>query len=34
MNTVEFANSLDPDEVDHSEPPHLDLQYLHAVFQF
>ena len=24
----EFANSLDPDEVAHNEPPHLDLYYL------
>ena len=22
---VEFANSVDPDEVAHNEPPHLDL---------
>ena len=25
---VEFANSVDPDEVAHNEPPHLDLQCL------
>ena len=24
-NTAEFANSVDPDEVAHNEPPHLDL---------
>ena len=28
-NTViEFENSIDPDEVDHHEPPHLDLHCL------
>ena len=27
-NTVEFANSVDPDEVAHHEPPHLDLHCL------
>ena len=26
--TVEFANSVDPDEVAHNEPPHLTLHYL------
>ena len=26
--TAEFANSIDLDEVDHSEPPHLDLYCL------
>ena len=25
MKIVEFANSVDPDEVAHHEPPHLDL---------
>ena len=25
MKIVEFANSVDPDEVAHNEPPHLDL---------
>ena len=25
---VEFANSVDPFEVAHNEPPHLDLRYL------
>ena len=25
MQLVEFTNSLDPDEVAHNEPPHLDL---------
>ena len=25
---AEFANSVDLDEVAHSEPPHLDLHYL------
>ena len=25
---VEFANSIDPDEVTHNEPPHLDLNCL------
>ena len=24
----EFANTVDPDETAHNEPPHLDLQYL------
>ena len=28
MKIVEFANSLDLDEVAHNEPPHLDLRYL------
>ena len=28
MRTVEFANSIDPDEVAHYEPPHLDLHCL------
>ena len=27
-SVVEFANSLDSDEVAHNEPPHLDLRYL------
>ena len=25
MKVIEFANSIDPDEVAHHEPPHLDL---------
>ena len=25
MNIFKFANSVDPDEVAHNEPPHLDL---------
>ena len=28
MIIAEFANSVDPDEVAHYEPPHLDLYYL------
>ena len=28
MKIVEFANSVDPDEVAHNEPPHLDLHCL------
>ena len=28
MKTVEFANSIDLDEVAHDEPPHLDLHCL------
>ena len=28
LTKVEFANSVDPDEVAHNEPPHLDLHYL------
>ena len=28
VNTVEFANSVDSDEVAHNEPPHLDLHCL------
>ena len=28
MKIVEFANSIDPDEVAHYEPPHLDLHCL------
>ena len=28
MKIVEFANSVDPDEVAHNEPPHLDLHSL------
>ena len=30
METVKFANSLDPNEVAHDEPPHLDLHCLPA----
>ena len=29
LKIVEFANSVDPDEVAHYEPPHL---YLHCLF--
>ena len=28
MKTAEFANSIDPDEVAHDEPPHLNLRCL------
>ena len=28
MEVVEFANSIDPDEVAHNEPPHLGLNCL------
>ena len=28
MKIAEFSNSIDPDEVAHKEPPHLDLQCL------
>ena len=28
MTMTEFANSVDPDEAVHDEPPHLDLQCL------
>ena len=28
MKVVEFANSVDPDEMAHYEPPHLDLHCL------
>ena len=28
--TAEFANSIDPDEVAHNEPPHLDLHCLNC----
>ena len=28
MKILEFANSVDPDEVAHSEPPHMDLHCL------
>ena len=28
MKIAEFANSVDPDEVAHYEPPHLDLHCL------
>ena len=28
MKILEFANSIDPDEVAHDEPPHLDLHCL------
>ena len=32
VKIVEFANSVDPDEVAHNEPPHLDLHYLPSSF--
>ena len=32
MKTVEFANSIDSDEVAHYEPSHLDLHYLPSSF--
>ena len=28
IHRLEGANSVDPDEVAHNEPPHLDLHYL------
>ena len=28
IETAEFANSIEPDEVAHNEPPHLDLHCL------
>ena len=28
IKIIEFANSVDPDEVAHNEPPHLDLHCL------
>ena len=31
---AEFANSIDPDEVAHNEPPHLDLTVCLLVFEF
>ena len=31
MKTVEFMNSVDPDEVAHYEPPHLNPQCLPSV---
>ena len=34
MKIVEKANSLDPDEVAHYEPPHLDQQCLPSSFSF
>ena len=30
MQTTKFANSVDPDEAAHPEPPHLDLHCLLA----
>ena len=29
LKILEFANSIDPNEVAHNEPPHLDLHCLH-----
>ena len=34
MKIAEYANSVDPDEVAHNEPPLLDLQCLPLVFEF
>ena len=31
---VTFANSADPDEVAHNEPPHLELHCFPLVFEF
>ena len=31
-NTVEFANSVDPNEVAHNEPPHQDIHCLPSHF--
>ena len=30
MKIVEFANSIDPDEVAQNEPPHLEFHCLHS----
>ena len=30
----QIADSVDPDEVVHHEPPHLDLRYLQTSFSF
>ena len=32
IHVVDFANSVDSDEVAHNEPPHLDLHYLPCGF--
>ena len=34
MKIAEFANSVDPDEVAHNEPPHLDLHSLSLILKF
>ena len=34
LKIVEFANRVDPDEVAHDEPPHLDLHCLPSLFKF
>ena len=34
MKTVEFANSVDSDEVAHCEPPHLEHHCLPSLFEF
>ena len=34
MKIVELGNSVDPDEVAHNEPPHLDLHCLPSQFLF
>ena len=31
---AEFANSADPDEAAHNEPPHLDLHCLPILYEF
>ena len=31
---AEFANTVDPDEMAHNEPSHLDLQCLPSIFDF
>ena len=31
LKIVEFANSVDPNEVAHNEPPHRDLQFCFAL---
>ena len=33
MKGVKFTNSIDPDEVAHNEPPHLDLHCLPPLFR-
>ena len=34
MKMVEFANNIDPDEVPHNEPSHLDLHCLSILLAF
>ena len=31
---ADFANTIDPDELAHTEPSHLDLQCLHSILIF